>query len=378
MNPEEAYYDVICIGGGLAGLTAAIHLSKKGYKVLVIEKNQFPKHKVCGEYVSNEVLPYLNALGFNPFEYGAQDISEFELTTANNKTITTRLPLGGFGLSRYTMDYQLMLLAKTYGAQVEKQTVVEVDYVKDKFSVVTKTNTMYRSKCVIGAFGKRSNIDVSLKRKFIQKQSPYLAVKLHMKGDFDNNKVALHNFKGGYCGVSKVENDSINVCYISSYKIFKTYKDLEQFKQAVLFKNKALKEVIQNCEPEFETPLTISQISFDIKEPIEGHMVMCGDSAGMIHPLCGNGMAMGIRSAQMASEHIIEYLEGRTTRSTMEKRYKNDWRKTFGKRLKIGRVIDYLFRQLWLTPIVMFIIRIWPGIMTKLIRLTHGKPMKAV
>ncbi|MFQ3174733.1 MAG: flavin-dependent dehydrogenase, partial [Flavobacterium sp.] len=53
---------VIIIGGGLAGLTAAIHLSKIGVSVILIEKNEFPKHKVCGEYISNEVLPYFNWL----------------------------------------------------------------------------------------------------------------------------------------------------------------------------------------------------------------------------------------------------------------------------------------------------------------------------
>jgi len=75
-------YQVIIVGGGLAGLTSALHLSKQGLKVLLIEKNQYPKHKVCGEYISNEVLPYLQALGFDPFEVGAKKITDFQLSTA--------------------------------------------------------------------------------------------------------------------------------------------------------------------------------------------------------------------------------------------------------------------------------------------------------
>ena len=54
------------IGGGLAGLTAALHLSKAGFEVLLFEKERYPKHKVCGEYISNEILPYWTALGVNP------------------------------------------------------------------------------------------------------------------------------------------------------------------------------------------------------------------------------------------------------------------------------------------------------------------------
>lgn len=91
------------------------------------------------------------------------------------------------------------------------------------------------------------------------------------------NKVALHNFKGGYCGVSKVENDHINLCYITNYKAFKRYKDIDAFQENVIFKNLALKEMFQNSNAEFDSPLTISQISFETKTRIENHMIMCGD-----------------------------------------------------------------------------------------------------
>jgi len=93
-------FDVLIIGGGLAGLTSAIHLSKENVKVLLIEKNEFPKHKVCGEYISNEVLPYLTSLDVNPFKLGAQKINRFLLSTPKSRTIEAELPLGGFGISR--------------------------------------------------------------------------------------------------------------------------------------------------------------------------------------------------------------------------------------------------------------------------------------
>jgi 2-polyprenyl-6-methoxyphenol hydroxylase-like FAD-dependent oxidoreductase len=69
--------DVIVIGGGLAGLCNAIHISKRGKKVVLIEKNEYPKHKVCGEYISNEVLPYFGFLDINPFDFQQQKVSLF-------------------------------------------------------------------------------------------------------------------------------------------------------------------------------------------------------------------------------------------------------------------------------------------------------------
>ena len=87
-------YDVAIIGGGLAGLTSALHLSKCNKRVLLIEKNEYPKHKVCGEYISNEVLPYLNSLGIDPVKEGAKEIDQLELSTVKSKTIRGELPLG--------------------------------------------------------------------------------------------------------------------------------------------------------------------------------------------------------------------------------------------------------------------------------------------
>ena len=72
-------WDVIIIGGGLAGLCAALHLSKENYKICLIERNNFPHHKVCGEYVSNEVLPYLNFLGIDPFSLSSKKYPDLKL-----------------------------------------------------------------------------------------------------------------------------------------------------------------------------------------------------------------------------------------------------------------------------------------------------------
>ncbi len=370
-------FDVIVIGGGLAGLTSAIHLAKAKFKVLLIEKNDYPKHKVCGEYISNEVLPYLEYLGFNPFEFGAKKISNFELTTHNNKSIKANLPLGGFGMSRYEMDFQLYKLALKKGVEVLKDTVVDVNFEANNFNVETKSNQQLQSKIVIGAFGKRSNLDVKFQRKFITRKSPYLGVKIHVSGDFPEDKVALHNFKGGYCGVSKVENDHINLCYITDFEAFKTYKDIDAFQDEVLFKNSALKEIFNTTESQFEQPLTISQISFETKNPVENHIIMCGDTAGMIHPLCGNGMGMAIRSAQLASQLIIDYLQGKIeTRETLESEYAKRWKKTFNLRLKAGHAIAYLFRQDWLAPKLLSLLSWFPFLIPQIIKMTHGKPMK--
>lgn len=370
-------YDTIIVGGGLAGLTSAVHLSKQGLSVLLIEKNEYPKHKVCGEYISNEVLPYLNALGFDPFKFGAKNIVEFTLSTNKSKSISAKLPLGGFGISRYCIDWELSKLAKQYGATILHENVIDIQYENNQFKVFTHQDLPHKSELVIGSFGKRSNLDIKMERDFIQKKTPFLGIKAHYKGDFPENAVGLHNFEGGYCGISKVETDLINVCYIADYKSFKRHKNIEDFQQKVLSKNNYLKEVFENYEMTFDNPLTISQVSFSSKKPVENHILMCGDSAGMIHPLAGNGMSMAIRSAQMACLKILKFKSGEIkSRSELEKQYTQIWNKEFSVRLKSGHIIARLFRLGIFSEIIMVFLKLFPFILPRIIKRTHGKPMK--
>ena len=374
---NKQFLDVIIIGGGLAGLCNAIHLSKLGKKVLLIEKNEYPKHKVCGEYISNEVLPYLEFLEVNPFDSGAVRINNFQLSTTKSNIISAKLPLGGFGISRYTLDLVLSEKAKENGVTILKDTVLDVTFLKDFFQVETKENNIFTSKITIGAFGKRSLLDVKMARNFIQKKSPYLGVKIHVKGKFKEDLVALHNFKGGYCGVSKVENNAINLCYITNYATFKKYKNIEDFQEQVVFKNNYLKEIFHRSEALFEKPLSISQISFETKKPVENHILMCGDSAGMIHPLCGNGMSMAIQSAQLASKLILNYFNGEIeTRKELEMQYIRQWKRKFSLRLKAGHFIAMLFRKDTIASVLLQILKKLPFLLPIIIKQTHGKPMK--
>ena len=370
-------FDVIIVGGGLAGLTSAIHLSSRKKRVLLIEKNEYPKHKVCGEYISNEVLPYLNSLGINPINEGAKQITKVHISTTKSNLIKGELPLGGFGMSRYFLDNLLVKKAHLNGVQILKDTVDSIHFKKDSFTITTKSSGVFQSKITIGAFGKRSSLDQKMKRKFIQKKSPYLAVKIHVKGVFPENLVALHNFKGGYCGVSKVEDNAINVCYITEYRSFKKHKNITDFQEQVVFKNEHLRKIFKESTPVFEKPLTISQVSFQTKNPVEDHIIMCGDTAGMIHPLCGNGMGMAISSAQLASIRILQFLNGEIkTREGLEKQYLRDWNKEFKIRLKAGHFIAWLFRNQTISQIAYSILKRIPSLLPKMIKFTHGKQLR--
>lgn len=372
----ELNNEVVIIGGGLAGLTAGIHLSKIGIPVTIIEKNDFPKHKVCGEYISNEVLPYLNWLDINIESLKPTNITKLEFSTANN-TININLPLGGFGISRYALDQFLYQKAITNGCEIVKERVENIEFKEDVFTITTSDENVFKAKIAIGAFGKRSNIDQKMQRNFIQKKSSWLAVKAHYSGSFPNDLVGLYNFKGGYCGVSKVENDNINICYLADYETFKQYKNTEEYQENVVFKNKKLKNIFINSKLIFDKPITISQISFGKKKAVENHILMIGDTAGLINPLCGNGMAMAIHSAKIVSELVHKFLKNEIkTRIELEKKYSKQWNYNFKSRLKMGRMLSNLLQKPVLSQKIMWILVHFKSLLPMIIKKTHGKPIQ--
>ncbi|MBC5838736.1 NAD(P)/FAD-dependent oxidoreductase [Flavobacterium muglaense] len=365
---------VIIVGGGLAGLTAAIHLSKLGFSVVVIEKNDFPKHKVCGEYISNEVLGYYKWLDISLSDLNPTAIKNLEFSTSTGRLITCKLPLGGFGLSRYALDELLYKKTIANGTIVIKDTVTDIIFKNEQFTVSTENSGYFKSKIVLGAFGKRSSMDQRMDRSFFKKKSSWLAVKGHYYGDFTDDVVGLHNFEGGYCGVSKVENDQINICYLCDYDSFKKYKNIADYQVDILYKNPFLKSIFESSTAIFDKPLTIGQISFRKKKTIENHVLMIGDSAGLIHPLCGNGMAMAIHSAKIASDLVCQYQNGTIkTRGELEKIYKIEWNTNFRSRLQAGRFLSAILRKQKLSSFILRTLVLFPFLLPIIIKKTHGK-----
>ncbi len=365
---------IVIVGGGLAGLLAAIHLKSNNYDVMVIEKNDFPKHKVCGEYISNEVVLYLKSLDLDVESFHPKHIDKLTFSLVSGKSINAVLPLGGFGISRYQLDQYLCNEVQRRGCKIVQETVLDIEFLDSKFNITTNLN-IYSASIVLGAFGKRSNLDIKFKRNFIQKKSYWLGVKAHYKVDFPDDLVGLHHFEGGYCGVSKVENNLVNICYLANYETFKLYKSIEDYQENVVCKNPNLKEIFKNAIIQFEKPLTISQVSFEKKKCVENHILMIGDTAGLIHPLCGNGMAMAIHSAKLAAENVILFMENQIDRGALENKYSNDWNKKFKKRLQIGRILGKLLQYEKTAQTVLKLLVLFPALLPIIIKNTHGKPI---
>lgn len=363
---------LVVIGGGLAGLCFAIDAKSKGLDVLLIEQKAYPFHKVCGEYISNEVKPYLTSLGIASTLEDAVAINQLKLSNLYGNSLQVDLPLGGFGISRYTLDNALYERALQVGVEFIHDKVTAIEISSDNKIIHTK-NYQIEAELILAAHGKRALIDKLLNRKFIAQKTPWVGIKAHFEApDFHDHIVELHNFHGGYCGISQVENRRINLCALVHTDVFKKYSSIGDFVANEMTKNRFVNDFLQNANCVFEDYLAISQISFQQKTKHEEGILFIGDAAGLIHPLCGNGMAMAIHSAKIASTHVTNYMND-TNFDFLAANYEEEWQKTFQHRMKVGAVLQALLLKPKLTNIAMRMLTQTPTLVKTIIRQTHGQ-----
>ncbi len=377
MNNSKIY-DVAIIGGGLAGLSMAIQCAAKGISVVLFEKESYPFHKVCGEYISLESKPFLESLGLPFDELNLPVIRQLKLSDAKGKTYSFPLPLGGFGISRYSLDDALFNIAISKGATILTNTKVSnVSFENNEFTVESSAG-LVKARVVVSAFGKRSNLDIKWNRPFTNQNANnlnnYVGIKYHIVHNHPADEIVLHNFADGYCGMSKIEGNKSCLCYLTTAEnLKKSNNSIAQMEQDILSKNPQLKEIFSNASFLYKEPLAISQISFNKKSQVENHVLMLGDSAGLITPLCGNGMSMALHSSKLAFEIIESYLSKKITRLQMEKLYTKNWKDNFGTRLMIGRIVQLAFGGEFSTSLFLKTMYHFPKIAGRLIRLTHGR-----
>lgn len=378
MTSEKNIYHIAVIGGGLAGLCLAIQQAKAGQSVVLFEKETYPFHKVCGEYISMESYSFLQGLGIPLDAMNLPKITRVNVSAPNGTLLERPLDLGGFGISRYTLDHQLAKIAKELGVTVLDGTKVnKVFFENDKFSIST-TKGDFTTEIACGAYGKRSTLDVQMQRSFIQKKpSPknnYIGIKYHITLDYPDDLISLHNFSDGYCGISKVDGNRYCLCYLTTAHNLQQHGSIAQMEKVVLHQNPFLKDIFTRAEMLYQQPLTISQVTFDKKNAVEGHLLMLGDAAGTIAPLCGNGMSMAMRASFELNKLLNRYFEGTINRHVLESSYTHLWNKQFAFRIKAGKTLQGLFGKATLTNSSISILKRVPFISDKLIAATHGQP----
>jgi flavin-dependent dehydrogenase len=329
---EAAQYDLIVVGGGPAGSACAITAARLGAKVLLLEKDRFPRQKVCGEFVSPESLGLLHGLlNDGPLNDGLLKdslLQDHRFRSApqvlssriflDDKSLTLPVSPPAQSIPRFDLDPALFHAARNNGATaVEGIAVSEVRRNdNDLFHVVAAEKT-YTARAVVNATGRWSRLtqfDVAGKDK-------WLGLKAHFSESSPPQSVDLYFFPGGYCGVTPVSERSVNACAM-------VRSDVAHTMEEVFAKEPRLRQRSRAWQPLFTT-VTTSPLYFREPETAGNGMLLAGDAAGFIDPFAGDGISLALQSGTLAAESIIPFLRGSCSMEQAHRQYRAAYRKRF-------------------------------------------------
>ena len=378
-TPTDLLYDCAIIGGGVAGLTLALQLAQAGRRVVLFEKETYPFHRVCGEYISMENYDFLCRIGVPLAEMDLPRMTRFTVSSPSGVALHHPLDIGGIGITRYVLDQLLARLATQHGALILEGTrVTDVVFADDQFTLSTAAGDTYRARVACGAWGKHANLDGKLHRAYLapsRHARQFVAVKRHLENvDFPEAMVEMHNFKDGYCGLSPVPGGLTNCSYISDVRNLRAHgNSVAEMERQVLMQNPLLRPYLEAAHRQATPPIVISQITFRERSTVESHMLMLGDAAGTIAPLAGNGMSMGMNASFLLHGLLLEFFEGRLSRAELEQRYTRAWRSLLSLRITAGRRLHQVFGSPAVTTAGIRVLRRLPFMTDIILKLTHGR-----
>jgi flavin-dependent dehydrogenase len=346
-------YDVVIVGAGPAGSAAAAILATAGRRTLVLEKDRFPRAKVCGEFLSGSARADLGRLGvLADIEAGAEQIERGFVHLPDGRSVAFELPAAGLGISRWRLDDLLARRAAALGADVRFGVrVTSIEPTSVRF-VSGGRPGVAEARSLIGAWGRWDALDRGLERGFVSKGSRFFGWSRTFVGGGDRlvGQVHLFLFPGGYCGLCRVEGGATNLAGVISERV---RRRLDGGWEAVVAharrSSPALDEWMATLR---EGPGPFHGIGpvFFTKKPlveVENQMLMVGDAAGVIDPFSGEGQAAAIGSGILAAEVLNRGLEGSIGMDAVARDYALTWRRRFARRFGWGSV----FRRFMLRPV---------------------------
>ena len=365
--------DVAVVGGGLAGCSVAIQMARAGHDVVLFEAGSYPRHKLCGEFLSPEAQSSLDRLGVRDAleAHHPPRIDQSVVTAPGGATDTVALPAAAWGISRYVLDGLLAQQAESAGVSVRTGCrVSNIEGTLDTGFTVTHAQGTTTARAVVGAWGKHGIPDRTMGRSDLTEPDPVVAFKAHYEGDMPP-VIDIHAFPGGYCGCSPVEEGRFNVCWIGRRDALQHAGSPEGMLQAAADSNPYLAKRLK-AGTRCTDFCAVSQITLDTKGPLYQDVCMVGDTAAMIAPLCGDGMAMALHAADVLAPHLHRFLVQQQAAATLRTRYAFDWHAAFDARLQWGRWVHRIAFRPGVARAVVMGLRLLPRLHRWVFRQTRG------
>jgi menaquinone-9 beta-reductase len=319
-------YDLIVIGGGPAGSSAAITAAHNGAQVLLLERGRFPRQKVCGEFVSAESLGLLE----NLFDAGQRSLLggaiRIERTRVflDGRVLQAPVRPAAASIARLDLDDALWTSALAGGAETRQQVTVHGVRGSGPFVVSTPAGDL-EAKAVVNASGRWSNLNPAPPRNG---QPRWIGVKGHFEEASPPPSVDLYFFDGGYCGVQPVDlkadcgSGRVNACAMVRADVASTLPEVFSHHPALLERSQHWRQL--------GDPVSTSPLVFREPQPERDGILMVGDAACFVDPFVGDGISLALRSGALAAECMVPFFRGETGLGEASQRYCEEYGRRFG------------------------------------------------
>lgn len=338
-------YDVTIVGAGPAGSTTAKFLAEKGFKVLLIDKNKFPRDKPCGGGLSSRVLDrfrYVDNWDFiESYGYGGIAFSsslKYKLEMEEDK------PIVAMAL-RKNFDYKLVKLAVKNGAVLEDgKTVEDTKILKDKVKIFLDDGSSIDSEILVGADGVWSTVakKMGLRQKNIKigicvlqeyKLDEETLDRFFGKSRFCYTHTRFQDLDGYGWVFPKKEHLNIGVGEILTHRGSSTKNNLLKVYEEYIKTLKKDKIIPENIKVEKCKGGALPVVP--LEKTYCDRVILVGDAAGFINPISGEGIYYAMSSGEIAASIISEALEKGKTNEQFLSKYQKAWKKDFGKDLNL-------------------------------------------
>jgi geranylgeranyl reductase family protein len=301
--------EVVVVGGGPAGATAALTLRQAGHDVLLLDEARFPRDKICGEALSPGAWRVIESVGAAPAvsALGPWALSGMRLTAPDGTSFCGRYDGGrtlGFSVERRTLDATLLDRAREAGVEVREGTPVSGPLVANGAVLgVQVGDARIRARIVIAADGRRSAV---ARRLGLLREAAWprrFAVRGHWQGVAGLGAFGeMHVGGGGYCGVAPLGPALANVAFVLDQSAMRAAgSDLPGFYRATLRRWPQLWERLESATLR-EPPRAIGPLALEASRVWAPGVLLVGDAAGFFDPFTGEGIGIALRTAMLAAD----------------------------------------------------------------------------
>ncbi|PYJ72749.1 MAG: hypothetical protein DME72_07405, partial [Verrucomicrobia bacterium] len=293
-------FDVVIVGGGPAGSSCAAFCAGAGLRTLVLEREQFPREKVCGDCLNPECWPVLRRLGIaervRELPHGILDTVEF--IAIGGRKIVVDLPSGEeseIAIKRSLFDALLLSRARELDVDVCEATTVTALTNSHGWRIETAGGKSFVARALVGADGRNSTV-ARLCNLLPRLSRERVALQAHipLPADF-GNRVVLQFLPEGYSGQAPVNREELNLCLVSKPSNMPALRRWAE-KQFSLQRNHQWRTI---------TPLTRAALA-----PARGKLFLVGDAARVVEPFTGEGIYYALRSGELAAQALVKIIQG--------------------------------------------------------------------